>query len=50
MDLDSNKTDLINNVIDYFRKDYRAEIVKTKYEFGTGRDRLVPLFHINAKR
>lgn len=37
-------------VIDYFRKDYRVEIVKTKYEFGTGRDRLVPLIHINAGR
>lgn len=50
MDSDSNKTDLIKNIIDYFRKDYRAEIVKTKYEFGIDRDRMVPLFHINAGR
>ncbi len=27
-----------------------CKIVKTKYEFGTGRDRLVPLLHISAGR
>lgn len=36
VDLDANKTDLINKVIDYFRKDYETEIIKTDYEFQKG--------------
>lgn len=41
VDLDANKTDLIKNVIDYFRKDYKVEIVKTKYEFQKGDNKLL---------
>lgn len=41
VDLDANKTGLIQNVIDHFRKDYRVEIVKTKYEFQKGENKLL---------
>lgn len=41
VDLDANKTDLISNVIDYFRKDYNVEIVKTEYEFQRGDNKLL---------
>ncbi len=41
VDLDANKTDLIKNVIDYFRKDYKVEIVKTEYEFQKGDNKLL---------
>lgn len=41
VDLDANKTDLIKNVIDYFRKDYEVEIVKTEYEFQKGDNKLL---------
>ncbi|MDE7424710.1 MAG: SAM-dependent methyltransferase [Lachnospiraceae bacterium] len=41
VDLDANKTDLIKSVIDYFRKDYKVEIVKTEYEFQKGDNKLL---------
>lgn len=41
VDLDANKTDLIQNVIDYFRKDYQVEIAQTKYEFQKGDNQLL---------
>lgn len=41
VDLDANRTDLIKNVIDYFRKDYKVEIVKTEYEFQKGDNKLL---------
>lgn len=41
VDLDANKTDLIQNVIDYFRKDYQVEITQTKYEFQKGDNQLL---------
>ncbi len=41
VDLDANKTDLVENVIDYFRKDYTVEIVKTQYEFQKGENKLL---------
>lgn len=33
VDLDANKTDLISNVIDYFKQRYDVEIRQTQYEF-----------------
>ncbi len=36
VDLDANKTDLINRVIEFFQKDFRVEIIKTDYEFQKG--------------
>lgn len=41
VDLDANKTDLITAVIDYFKKDYKIEIVKTEYEFQKGDNNLL---------
>ena len=41
MDLDANDTDLIKNVIDYFREKYKVEIVKTEYEFQKGDNKLL---------
>lgn len=41
VDLDANKTGLIQNVIDYFRKDYQVKIVKTEYEFQKGDNNLL---------
>lgn len=41
VDLDANDTDLIKNVIDYFRKDYNVELVKTDYEFQKGDNKLL---------
>ncbi len=41
VDLDANKTDLTEKVIDYFKKDYSVEIVKTDYEFQKGDNKLL---------
>lgn len=41
VDLDANKTDLIKDVIDYLRRDYTVEIVKTDYEFQKGANNLL---------
>ena len=41
VDLDANKADLIKNVMDYFEKDYKVEIVKTEYEFQKGDNKLL---------
>lgn len=41
VDLDANKTDLIKNVIDYFRKDYNVKIVGTGYEFQKGDNKML---------
>ncbi len=41
VDLDANKTDLVESVIDYFRKNYKVEIVKTEYEFQKGDNKLL---------
>ncbi len=41
MDLDANKTDLTRKVIEYFKKDYKVEIVKTAYEFQKGENKLL---------
>ncbi len=41
VDLDANGTDLIENVIGYFQKNYRTEIVKTEYEFQKGDNKLL---------
>lgn len=41
VDLDANKTGLINDVIDYFKKGYRVEIVDTEYEFQKGDNKLL---------
>ena len=41
VDLDANKTGLSEKVIDYFKKDYKVEIVKTEYEFQKGENKLL---------
>lgn len=41
VDLDANKTDLIKNVINYFKGDYNVEIVATDYEFQKGENKLL---------
>lgn len=41
VDLDANKTELISNVINYFKKDYNVEIVATDYEFQKGDNKLL---------
>lgn len=41
VDLDANDTDLIENVIGYFQKNYRTELVKTEYEFQKGDNKLL---------
>ena len=41
VDLDAVKTDLTEKVIDYFKKDYKVEIVKTEYEFQKGENKLL---------
>lgn len=41
VDLNTNETDLIKNVINYFQKDYNVEIVKTEYEFQKGDNKLL---------
>ena len=41
VDLDANKTDLIKDVIEYLKKAYKVEIVKTDYEFQKGDNKLL---------
>ena len=41
VDLDANKTELIQNVIDYFQKDYNVEIRQTEYEFQKDGNKLL---------
>lgn len=41
VDLDANKTDLITNVISYFKKRYDTEICETYYEFQKGDNKLL---------
>lgn len=41
VDLDANKTELIQNVIDYFKKDYDVEIRQTEYEFQKDGNKLL---------
>lgn len=41
VDLDANGTDLIKNVIGYFQKNYRTDIIKTEYEFQKGDNKLL---------
>lgn len=41
VDLDANKTELITNVIDYFKKRYIVEVKKTKYQFQKGDNKLL---------
>lgn len=41
VDLDANKTELINSVIGHFREDYRVEIVNTDYEFQKGDNKVL---------
>ena len=41
VDLDANKTDLTVKVMDYFKKDYNVESVKTDYEFQKGENKLL---------
>ncbi|MDE6253654.1 MAG: SAM-dependent methyltransferase [Lachnospiraceae bacterium] len=41
VDLDANRTDLIRNVINYFKRNYNVEIVATDYEFQKGENKLL---------
>ncbi|MDE5604066.1 MAG: SAM-dependent methyltransferase, partial [Eubacterium sp.] len=41
VDLDANETDLVTDVINYFKKNYKVEIVKTEYEFQKGENKLL---------
>ena len=41
VDLDANKTDLAEKVIDHFKKDYKVGIIKTGYEFQKGENKLL---------
>lgn len=41
VDLDANETDLTAKVMDYFKKDYNVEVVKTDYEFQKGENKLL---------
>lgn len=41
VDLDANKTEMIENVIEHFRKKYEVEIVKTDYKFQKGENLLL---------
>lgn len=41
VDLDANKTDLIQSVIEYFEQRYNVEIRKTQYEFQKGDNKLL---------
>jgi hypothetical protein len=41
VDLDANKTDLISNVIEYFKKSYDVEIKDTRYKFQKDADKLL---------
>lgn len=41
VDLDANNSEIITAVIDYFKKDYKVEIVKTDYEFQKGDNNLL---------
>ncbi len=45
VDLDANKTDLINRVIDFFSRSFRVEIVKTDYEFQKGDNKMLIIKH-----
>ncbi len=41
VDLDAHESFLTEKVIDYFKKDYKVEIVKTEYEFQKGENQLL---------
>ncbi len=41
VDLDANKTDMITDVIDYFRNCYDVKITATKYQFQKGDNKLL---------
>lgn len=41
VDLDANKTELINSVTEHFREDYRVEIVNTDYKFQKGDNKML---------
>ena len=41
VDLDANKTELITNIINYFKKDYHVKILSTEYEFQKGANKLL---------
>lgn len=41
VDLDANQTELIGKVIQYFRGNFRVDIVKTDYEFQKGENKML---------
>ncbi len=47
-DLDSNASEMIDNVISHFSKSYKIEIKSTDYEFQKGANRLLLINHINS--
>ena len=40
-DLDGNRSELTDKVIEYFSREYKTEILKTDYEFQKGADKLL---------
>ena len=41
VDLDANKTDLVSDVIDYFKQNHFVEILETQYEFQKGGNKML---------
>lgn len=41
VDLDSNRSEMVTNVINYFKENYTVEIKKSNYEFQKGDNRLL---------
>lgn len=41
VDLDANKTDLAEKVIEHFKKNYSVRVEKTEYEFQKGENKLL---------
>lgn len=41
VDLDANKTALVEKVINYFKNDYKVDVIETEYEFQKGDNKLL---------
>ena len=41
VDLDANQTDLVSDVVDYFRQNHSVEIRETQYEFQRGGNKML---------
>lgn len=45
VDLDANQTDLVSEVVDYFKQNYFVEIRETEYEFQKGGNKMLVIKH-----